>query len=119
MPAEVYPSWRYFPSRTRPPVWVDPLVHAFSDAKNSIDSREHQGVSSDSVLSALRPRLIELGYEVEAGKARADKLSKPVLFGEHGRPQVAYEVDAFEPAHGLVLEIEAGRGAAGNADYAT
>jgi len=40
-----------------------------------------------------------------------------VLFGEVGRPVVAYEVDGFHPQHEIVLEVEAGRGAANNADY--
>jgi hypothetical protein len=39
------------------------------------------------------------------------------LFGEGGHPRVAYEVDGYHPELGIVLEIEAGRGAAGNADY--
>jgi hypothetical protein len=30
---------------------------------------------------------------------------------------VAYEVDGFHAGHGIVLEVESGRGAAGNADY--
>jgi hypothetical protein len=30
---------------------------------------------------------------------------------------VAYEVDGFHPQHEIVLEVEAGRGAANNADY--
>jgi hypothetical protein len=38
-----------------------------------------------------------------------------------GRPRVAYAIDGFtlsgfHPEHGIVLEVEAGRGAAGNAD---
>jgi hypothetical protein len=40
-----------------------------------------------------------------------------VLFGEVGKPVVAYEVDGFHLEHGIVLEVEAGRGAANNADY--
>lgn len=112
-----YPSWRYFPARSRPPGWTEPLIAIFRGAQNTIDSRAHTGVKSDTVLAALRPELLELGYEVESSKAQADKLSRPVLFGDEGKPRVAYEVDAFEPNHGLVVEIEAGRGAANNADY--
>lgn len=40
-----------------------------------------------------------------------------MLFGEVGRPVVAYEVDGFHPQHEIVLEVEAGRGAANSADY--
>jgi hypothetical protein len=40
-----------------------------------------------------------------------------VLFGEQGKPIVSYDVDGFHADHGAVLEVEAGRGAANNADY--
>jgi len=53
----------------------------------------------------------------EASKTASGKIRRPVLFGENGRPIVAYEVDCFHPGLGIVLEVEAGRGAAGNADY--
>jgi hypothetical protein len=39
------------------------------------------------------------------------------LFGESGIPEVSYEIDAFHDQLGIALEVEAGRGAAGNADY--
>jgi len=42
---------------------------------------------------------------------------RPVLFGTQGSERVAYEVDAFHDELGIVLEIEAGRGALGNAVY--
>jgi len=64
-----------------------------------------------------RPALVELGFTIEASKIKADKIWRPVLFGEVGRPLVAYEVDGFHAGHGIVLEVESGRGAAGNADY--
>jgi hypothetical protein len=40
-----------------------------------------------------------------------------VLFGENGKPEVSYEVDGFHAESNIVLEVEAGRGAANNADY--
>ena len=58
-----------------------------------------------------------LGYQVETGKNRAQKVQRPVLFGENGRPEVVYEIDAFHDDLGIAVEVEAGRGAKGNADY--
>ena len=116
-PVSPYPSWKYYPSRDPAPGWVPPVIEAFAVAGPSIDSRENTGVSSDTVLAALRPALLGLGYVVEASKAKADKIWRPVLFGEQGASRVAYEVDGFHPDHGVVLEVEAGRGAANNADY--
>ena len=112
-----YPMWKFYPSRSPAPAWVAGVVAAFSAAAPQIDSTSNHGVTSDAALGALRPALVQLGFEIEASKAKADKISRPVLFGEAGRPLVSYEVDGFHPEHGVVLEVEAGRGAANNADY--
>ena len=48
---------------------------------------------------------------------QAQKIRRPVLFGENGRERVAYEVDAIHDGLGIVVEVEAGRGALGNAAY--
>lgn len=58
-----------------------------------------------------------MGFEVESGKHANEKVRRPVLFGDNGEPRVMYEIDAFHDEHGIALEIEAGRGAANNADY--
>jgi hypothetical protein len=92
------------------------VVAAFSAARAQIDSRQNAGVSSDTALAALRPELVPQGFEIKESKKKAGKIRRPVLFGEAGRPVVAYEVDGFHAQHG-VLEVEAGRGAANNADY--
>ena len=109
--------WKFYPSRSPAPAWVPGVVAAFNAAAPQIDSRSTHGVTSDAALGVLRPALLHLGFEIEASKAKADKISRPVLFGEAGRPLVSYEVDGFHPTHRVVLEIEAGRGAANNADY--
>jgi len=70
-------------------------------------------MDSDGALAEVRPALLGLGFEVEAGK----KIRRPVLFGEPGAEDLADEVDAFEPGEGIALEVEARRGALGNAIY--
>jgi hypothetical protein len=109
--------WKFYPSRSPAPPWVPPVIAAFAGAAPHIDSRSNRGVTSNAALAAVRPELQALGFEVEASKSKADKIWRPVLFGEVGRPRVAYEVDGFHPEFGVVLEVEAGRGAANNADY--
>jgi hypothetical protein len=115
--AHDYPAWQFYPARSPAPGWVDSVTTAFSGAQTQIDSRVKSGVSSNMALAALRPALVAAGFEIEAGKTAAGKIRRPVLFGERGHPRVAYEVDGFHPDLRIVLEIEAGRGAAGNADY--
>lgn len=116
-----YPKWSYYPKNERPPSWVDDLVAATQATQTSIHSvplpRSGEDRKSDAVLARLRPSLLSLGYNVESGKTREMKISRPVLFGENGKPEVSYDIDAFHDELGIAIEVEAGRGAANNADY--
>ena len=112
-----YPEWFYYPSHDQPPAWVRDFVAAVTGVRSEIESRSVEGLTSDTVLAFLRPGLVELGYEVESGKHRTEKIRRPVLFGDQGVERVAYEVDAVHDELGIVVEVEAGRGARGNATY--
>ena len=114
--ADDYPLWKYYPSRARPPDWVAPIIAAFAASRGELDTASVRS-TSDAALAVLRPALVALGFEVEAGKKKTEKIRRPVLFGEQGKESQAYEVDGFQPVDGLALEIEAGRGARGNAVY--
>jgi hypothetical protein len=61
--------------------------------------------------------LVSLGYDVESGKHKSEKVRRPVVFGPRGSHRVAYEVDAVHDELGVLVEVEAGRGARGNAIY--
>ena len=69
------------------------------------------------MLNLLRQDLVQLGFEVEEGKRRAQKIQRPVFYGEMGVPTVRYEVDAYNVEWQCGLEIEAGRAWMGNAVY--
>jgi hypothetical protein len=69
------------------------------------------------VLATVRPGLEALGFQVESGKTKADKIERPVFFGENGAPAVRYEIDAYHSGWRCGLEVEAGRGWMGNAVY--
>lgn len=117
-----YPTWSYFPRNARPPSWAEALVEVVSSAQAVIDTAplraaEHDRLTSDYVLSVLRPGMQDLGYDVESGKLASQRIRRPVLFGDNGRPEVSYEIDAFHDELGIAVEVEAGRGAMGNADY--
>jgi hypothetical protein len=115
--ATVYPHWKYYPPRDRPPAWVDGVVAVFTQAQALIDSQLKLGMDSNAVLGVIRSPLVQLGFEVEASKKKADKIRRPVLFGERGVEDLAYEIDGFHPDEGIALEVEAGRGVLGNAIY--
>lgn len=116
--AVVYPHWKFYPLNTTPPEWVRDIVDVVNRAELKISTvHGHTGLSSDQVLAELREGLEALGFEVEKGKSANDKVRRTVLYGENGQPEVNYDIDAFNDYIGAALEVEAGRGAANNADY--
>lgn len=113
-----YPAWKYYPLNSRPPEWVGEVVNVVNRCEVDISTVDaHTGLSSDAVLEHLRPGLENLGFEVERGKSANQKVRRTVLYGENGRPAVNYDIDAFNDYLGVAVEVEAGRGAANNADY--
>lgn len=115
--AEPYPSWKYYPTRDRPPEWVHAFVDVVRATRDQTDSAVVTQLNSDRVLGHLRPGLEELGYRVETGKKKDQRIGLPVLFGDQGKGLVHYEVDAVHDEMKVLVEIEAGRGARGNAVY--
>lgn len=112
-----YPAWMYFPTRSRPPGWALDFIDVVASHQDAINSAATTGLTSDGVLAELRPGLERLGYTVESSKRRTDKVRRPVLFAEQGAERVAYEVDAVHDELGVLVEVEAGRGAQNNAVY--
>ena len=101
-----------------PPAWIAPLIDVVRGAESVISTTvPGSRATSDQVLAALAPGLQSLGFQVETAKSRDAKVTRPVLFGENGVPTVTYEVDGVHDQLGIVLEVEAGRGAQNNAAY--
>jgi hypothetical protein len=75
------------------------------------------GLSSDQVLSHLAPGLERLGFTVESSRRAHDKIFRPVFFGESGHAEISYEIDGWHNELGIVVEVEASRGAEGNATF--
>jgi hypothetical protein len=114
MPSDAYPQWKSYPVNLPAPKWVDWVLGSFRDVRPAIDSVKNHGVKSNDALAAVKPGLESKGFEIES---KANRISRPVLFGENGEVQVDYRVDGYHPDFRVVLEVEAGRGAANNADY--
>ncbi len=110
-----YPVWSSYPASTVPEQWMLGVVGAFRDVADQIDSTKVDGLSSDGVLALVRPGLEAIGFEVESGRHAEERIKRPVLFGECGVPELTYEVDAVDVERGIVVEVEAGRGAQSNA----
>jgi len=103
-------NWAYFPQSDRPPELTLSVVSVFESNAASIDSATHDTQISNDVLAKLAGDLVSLGFVVETGKKREEKIHIPVLFGRNGAIAKSFEADAYHEAKGFVLEIEAGRG---------
>jgi hypothetical protein len=104
VPSQQYPLWKYYPSSATPPPWVAQFVVAVAAARPLIDTANVAGLTSNKVLAALKPGLEGLQYQEDP--ATKMKLYRPVLFGDNGSAQVAYNVDAVHDALGVVVEMK-------------
>jgi hypothetical protein len=113
--AELNPSieWQYYPRSRRATPLAEAIVQAFKNEARTISSSSFQH-SSNKVLEVIRKHLVEIGFEVEAGKSRDEKVSVPVLFGRDGAAEKSFDADAYHRTGGFVLEVEAGRGVVNN-----
>lgn len=105
--------WQYYPKSRKAPALALEVIQVFQSAFPQINSAQHH-LPSNSVLSQIAPRLAELGFRVETGKARGQTVHVPVLFGLNGQLEKSFEADAYHESGGFVLEVEAGRGVTNN-----
>jgi hypothetical protein len=105
--------------RTKPPApFVSKIVKIFKDHEPRICTISLiKGLESDAVLQVLADDLANAGFLIERAKGKADKVSRPVFFGENGEPSLRYEIDAYQPEWRCGLEVEAGRSILGNAIF--
>jgi len=112
-----YPRYAFFPRSRAPPAWTSAVVKAFRDKEPSISAARAGHKTSNEVLALLRPGLLTLGFEVEAGKSDGQKVPRPVLYGDDGELLKHYDIDAYHATWSVALEVEAGRAIKGNAIY--
>ena len=103
-------QWAYFPQSGKATSTALAVIQIFERHQKEIDSETHEKQVSDVVLARLADDLEELGFQVERGKKKDQKIKVPVLYGRNGKVQKSFEADALMEAEGFVLEVEAGRG---------
>jgi hypothetical protein len=97
-----------FPRTQAPLHFVPDIISVFRAHGTAIATTTlSKGLSSDAVMATLRDDLCKLGFEIEAGKAAAAKLKRPVFFGQDGKPSRQYEIDGFHPDRRCGIEVEA------------
>lgn len=106
-------NWAYFPKNRKCDDMSLKIIEAFKNNENLIDSNSHK-YKSDKVLSIVCNDLEAIGFNVEKGKKKGEKVVMPVLYGINGVVEKTFEVDAYNPDYNYVVEIEAGRGYANN-----
>jgi hypothetical protein len=107
-----------YPRTQAPPEFAENIAKAFRVNENAIATQQlDDGLKSDEVLEVLRDDLESIGFDIEEGKKKDEKIHRPVLYGKDGEPQLKYEVDGYHEERRYGLEVEAGRAWMGNAIY--
>jgi hypothetical protein len=107
-----------FPRTEPPPFFVANILEVFRAREQAIATDKlPRHLKSDEVLEILRDDLVRLGFDVEGGKRKEDKISRPVFFGQDGTAALRFEVDAYHVDWECGLEIEATRAIRGGALY--
>lgn len=84
------------------------VVNCFAKANEKITSDKHK-LKSNDVLSHLTDGLEEIGFIVEKGKTKNEKIHVPVLFGLDNKIDKSFNADALSNDGKVVIEVEAGR----------
>ncbi len=113
MPAssEYTVNWKCYPSNIQIPDFLRNVVDIFEKHYDEIATKDREeALNSNKVLNIVSSDFEKAGFYVEKSKKNEDKISIPVLFGEQGKMEKSFEVDAWDPDHKIDIEIEAGRG---------
>ena len=105
--------YQFFPVNKKTPEHLVSVIKVFNEYEDKINSHE-QKLDSNAVLEILRKNLEDVGFRIETGKKKNEKIKIPVLFGENGRIIKSFDVDGYHEEFNTVLEVEAGRGVMNN-----
>lgn len=101
--------WAYFPRSAKATPLALNVIAAFKASHVSFTSDEHK-FNSNEALALVAPHLKALGFAVESGKKKVEKISVPVLYGNSGTIDKSFDADAYHEEGKFVIEVEAGRG---------
>ncbi len=101
-------QYQFFPRSNGMTDEIKSVIAAFKSIESEIDSSRIK-LKSNSVLRTISPYLTKLGYRVETGKGKNEKIDVPVLFGVNNSVEKLFYADALSKDGRIVIEIEAGQ----------
>jgi len=101
-------QFQYFPKNKKISKDLQDIVDVFESKYYSICSPKNE-LNSNAVLDIVAEGLTNLGFDIEKGKKRDEKIQVPVLFGKNGMLEKSFDADGYNEDKKIVIEIEAGR----------
>lgn len=100
-------NYQFFPRSRGVTTEIQQIIDCFKAVDGERDSKQH--LVSNDMLALLRPHLENVGFRVEQGKKKEEKIDVPVLFGENNVIDKSFYADALSADGHIVIEVEAGR----------
>lgn len=106
-------NYQFFPRSQGVTPEIKAIIECFQNVEPQIEQQSNHLVSNE-VLALVRPHLEKLGFRVESGKGKNEKIDVPVLFGENNAIDKSFYADALSADGRIVIEVEAGRAVRNN-----
>lgn len=100
-------NYQFFPRSRGVTTEIQQIIDCFKTVDDERDNKLH--LVSNDMLALLRPHLESVGFRVEQGKKKEEKIDVPVLFGENNVIDKSFYADALSADGHIVIEVEAGR----------
>lgn len=101
-------KYQFFPRSRGLTDEMKQIVDCFYNVNDKISS-DCNSLVSNEVLATLCPHLKKIGFVVETGKLKDEKIDVPVLFGVDNRVDKSFFADALSEDGKIVVEVEAGQ----------
>ena len=106
-------NYQFFPRSHGVTPEIKSIIDCFKQIEPQLE-QDHAHFVSNDVLALVRPHLEQLGFAVETGKGKDEKIDVPVLFGENNEVDKSFFADALSADGKIVIEVEAGRAVRNN-----
>ena len=105
-------NYQFFPRSHGVTTEIKAIIDCFKQIEPLLEENVQR--TSNEVLALVRPHLEAIGFAVETGKGKDEKIDVPVLFGENNEVDKSFFADALSADGKIVIEVEAGRAVRNN-----